>query len=130
MRRGIHVGSIPKAIIAGIAAILLLTTAATAVLAALLRSGRVPLGVMMWLGPLVALLAAFAGAFLCSRITPKARLPVCAACGVGYLLLAMLLRGVLFRGLGGVSWMIAACVILGSVLASLLPSGGRRPGCR
>ena len=81
------------------------------------------LGAFAWIG---AVAAAACGAGLAGALAGKLRLPVCFGCGALYLLLGFLLRGLLFGTVTTHLWRIPLCVILGTMIGTLLSAGRGR----
>ncbi len=116
----------PKAVIAGIVAMLFISLGLAAAGAAFVVAGWVPCGMVTWLARGISGIAALAGALLCGRKAKKASLPLClASCG-GYLLVVFILRGLIFQSVSGQAWVIPLCALLGCVAGALLSSGKRR----
>ena len=114
------------AVIFGAAAMLVLSLVLSAVAAALLSAEILPVGaekVVCWV---ITALSAFLGALLCARRAGEKRLPLCVAAGVVYLLLAFVLRGLIFKEVGPQPWVVPVLVLVGSALGALASSGKKK----
>ena len=110
----------------GVATTLILSLGLAAIAAALVGKGVLPVHAMPVTGWVVTALAMLAGALLCGGRADCARLPLCVAAGVIYLLLIFLLRGLILRSVGENLWAIPLCVLTPSVVGAMLTSRKKR----
>ena len=93
--------------------------------AVLVHSGTIPAEYVDAVTCLISFLSAFLGGVVCGRKTPGKRLFLCVLCGILYLLIVFILRGIIWETLPR-SCMIPTATVLGSVLAALLCSRRRQ----
>lgn len=115
-----------RAVLTGVAVILVISLALAAVSAALIGGGLIPSGAMSVLAYGGAVAASLLGAISCGRQATSARLPLCLiSCGI-YLLLVFVLRGLIFRTVGTSLWIVPVCVLGGAVVGAMLSSRAKR----
>ena len=73
----------------------------------------------------ITLVAGIAAGMLAANITGQMRLPMALAAGGIYLLLALILRGLIFGSLGEKPWIIASVICLGAMGGAMTQSGGK-----
>lgn len=114
------------AVLFGVVTILVISLGLSALAAALIGGGILPIsasGAAAW-G--ITVIASLLGALICAGKAGEKRLPLCLASGVIYLLLAFILRGLMFGEVAGRPWIVPVCVLLGSLLGALASSKKKR----
>ena len=92
---------------------------------AMIHGGIIPMGGMAYCAWGITLVAGIAAGMLAANITGQMRLPMALAAGGIYLLLALILRGLIFGSLGEKPWIIAAVICLGAMGGAMTQSGGK-----
>lgn len=105
------------AMIVGVILSMLLTT--------LVHSGMLPMAGMAYGAWGITLLAGIAAGVLAAGISGQMRLPMALAAGGIYLLLALILRGLIFGSMGDRPWMTAVILCLGALGGAVTQSGGK-----
>ena len=112
-----------KAVLMGTGTMLGISMALTALAAALLSWGILPVHAERIACWIIGALAAFLGALVCGRRAREMRLPLCLTSAAVYLLLTFILRGLLFREVGSQPWVIPVLTVAGSILGAITASG-------
>ena len=94
-------------------------------LATLVHSGMMPVGGMTYGAWGITLLAGIAAGVLAAGISGQMRLPMALAAGGIYLLLALVLRGMIFGSMGDRPWVTAVILCLGALCGAVTQSGGK-----
>ncbi len=95
------------------------------IVASMIHSGIVPLGGMAYCAWGITLLAGIVAGMLAANITGKMRLPMALAAGGMYLLLALILRGLIFGSLGEKPWITVIVICIGAMGGAIIQSGGK-----
>ena len=95
------------------------------VAAAMIHGGILPMGGMDYCAWGIALLAGIAAGMLAANITGQMRLPMALAAGGIYLLLALILRGLIFGSLGEKPWITVIAICMGAMGGAMTQSGGK-----
>lgn len=114
------------AVVFGVAAMMVLSLLLSAVAAALISAELLPVGAEKVICWVITALSAFLGALICARRAGEKRLPLCVASGVVYLLLAFVLRGLIYKEVGPKPWAIPVLALAGSALGALAASGKKK----
>ena len=121
---------IPKAMVWGAVCGMAVSLLLAAGVAGALHTGAVPMGWIRYLAWVSSAAAGLAAGLTAAAKLGRARLPAAMGAAGCYLLLAQILRGVIFGTLGQTPWATAAAVLAGAFAAALTQSGKkkRRPG--
>ena len=93
--------------------------------AAMIHGGVIPMGGMTYCAWGITLLAGIVAGMLAANITGRMRLPMALAAGGIYLLLALILRGLIFGSLGEKPWITVIVICLGTMGGAMTQSGGK-----
>ena len=94
-------------------------------LAVLVHGGVIPVSGMAYGAWVITLLAGIAAGILASGISGQMRLPMALAAGGIYLLLALVLRGLIFGSMGQRPWITVIVLCLGTLGGAMTQSGGK-----
>ena len=94
--------------------------------AALASAGILPVAAMPAFACGITVISAFCGAAVCGLQVKAARLPLCMAGGIVYLLLVFVMRGLIFRSVGENLWSIPVCVLLSAMAGAVVTSVKKR----
>ena len=94
-------------------------------LAALVHGGVIPMSGMAYGAWVITLLAGIAAGILASGISGQMRLPMALSAGGIYLLLALVLRGLIFGSMGQRPWITVIVLCLGALGGAMTQSGGK-----
>ena len=111
-----------KGILIGAAGAMLVAVILSALFSLLVHSGAVPMGGMRYVAWGVTLIAGIAAGILAAGITGQMRLPMALAAGGIYLLLALVLRGLLFGSMGERPWITVILLCLGALGGAMTQS--------
>ena len=114
-----------KGILIGVAGAMLAAVILSALFSLLVHSGAVPMGGMRYVAWGVTLIAGIAAGILAAGITGQMRLPMALAAGGIYLLLALVLRGLLFGSMGERPWITVILLCLGALGGAMTQSRGK-----
>lgn len=114
-----------KGILIGAAGAMLAAVILSALFSLLVHSGAVPMGGMRYVAWGVTLIAGIAAGILAAGITGQMRLPMALAAGGIYLLLALVLRGLLFGSMGERPWITVILLCLGALGGAMTQSRGK-----
>ena len=115
-----------RAVLQGVLTMLVISLLLSAVAAALIAAEILPVSAERIVCWIIGTLAAFLGAVVCAGRAGELRLPLCLTSAVVYLLLAFILRGLLFQDVGPQPWMMPILTVVGSVLGALMTSGKKK----
>lgn len=93
--------------------------------AALIHGGAVPVSGMAYCAWGITLVAGIAAGILAAGISGQMRLPMALAAGGIYLLLALVLRGLIFGSFGERPWITVILICLGALGGAMTQSGGK-----
>jgi FtsH-binding integral membrane protein len=113
-----------KALLWGVAGMLLVSLGVGALIAALVESGMFRAGVLPAASWGITLIAGLFGGLITAKSAGKLRLPLALAAVLCYLLLIFILRGLIFRTVGETPWIIPIWAAAGGVIGALLASSG------
>ena len=108
----------------GVGTILIVSLILAAAASALVGRGTVPVNVIP--ACVIAGISGLLGGILCGKKAERARLPLCLAAGLLYLILAFVLRGVFFHTAAEGWWRIPLCLLPATAVGAILTSAGRR----
>ncbi len=114
-----------KGILIGAAGAMLAAVILSALLSLLVHSGTVPVGGMRCGAWGITLIAGIAAGALAAGITGQMRLPMALAAGGIYLLLALVLRGLLYGSVGERLWITVILLCLGALGGAMTQSRGK-----
>lgn len=114
-----------KGILIGAAGAMLAAVILSALFSLLVHSGAVPMGGMRYVAWGVTLIAGIAAGILAAGVTGQMRLPMALAAGGIYLLLALVLRGLLFGSMGERPWITVILLCLGALGGAMTQSHGK-----
>ena len=114
-----------KGILIGVAGAMLAAVILSALFSLLVHSGAVSMGGMRYVAWGVTLIAGIAAGILAAGITGQMRLPMALAAGGIYLLLALVLRGLLFGSMGERPWITVILLCLGALGGAMTQSRGK-----
>ena len=114
------------AVVFGVLTMFLVALLLSAVAAALISGEVLPVGAQKPICWVIGAVAAFLGAVICAGRAGQQRLPLCLVAAAVYLLLAFVLRGLLFEEVGSQPWLVPVLTVLGSVLGALITSGKKK----
>lgn len=114
-----------KSVLIGAVGAMLVGLILSMLLAALVHGGVVPMGGMAYGAWVITLLAGIAAGILASGISGQMRLPMALAAGGIYLLLALVLRGLIFGSMGERPWITVVVLCLGALGGAMTQSGGK-----
>jgi FtsH-binding integral membrane protein len=113
-----------RALLWGVAGMLLASLGLGAVIAALVESGMFHASVLPAASWGITLVSGIFGGLITAKSAGKLRLPLALAAVLCYLLLIFILRGLIFRTVGETPWMIPVWTAAGGVIGALLASSG------
>ncbi len=93
--------------------------------AALVHGGAVPANGMVYCAWGITLAAGIIAGILAAGISGQMRLPMALAAGGIYLLLALVLRGLIFGSFGERPWITVILICLGALGGAMTQSGGK-----
>ena len=93
--------------------------------AAMIHGGVIPVGGMAYCAWGITWLRELRPEVLAANITGQMRLPMALAAGGIYLLLALILRGLIFGSLGEKPWITVIVICLGAMGGAMTQSGGK-----
>ena len=114
-----------KSVLIGAVGAMLVGLILSMLLAALVHGGVVPVSGMAYGAWVITLLAGIAAGILASGISGQMRLPMALAAGGIYLLLALVLRGLIFGSMGERPWITVIVLCLGALGGAMTQSGGK-----
>ena len=114
---------LPRAMLWGTSGGMLLTAALAALLAALIDGGVLPAGSMTYAAWAIALLSGVSCGILAAARADRLRLPAALGAAAVYLLLALVLRGLIFGTVGKRAWLPALLLVLGSLIGGMTQAG-------
>ena len=114
---------LPRALLWGTGGGMLLTAALSALLAALIGGGVLPAGSMTYAAWGISLLSGVFCGILAAGQAGRMRLPAALGAAAVYLLLALVLRGLIFGTMGKRAWLPALLFFLGSLIGCMTQAG-------
>lgn len=93
--------------------------------AALIHGGAMPTNGMVYCAWGITLMAGIVAGVLAAGVSGQMRLPMALAAGGIYLLLALVLRGLIFGSLGERPWITVILICLGALGGAMTQSGGK-----
>lgn len=114
-----------KGIVIGAAGAMVTALILGTIAAAMIHGGVIPMSGMAYCAWGITLVAGIAAGILAANITGQMRLPMALAAGGIYLLLALILRGLIFGSLGEKPWITVIVICLGAMGGAMTQSGGK-----
>ena len=114
-----------KSVLVGAVGAMLVGLLLSMLLAALVHGGVIPMGGMAYGAWGITLIAGIAAGALASGISGQMRLPMALAAGGIYLLLALVLRVLIFGSMGERPWITVIVLCLGALGGAMTQSSGK-----
>lgn len=114
-----------KGILIGTAGAMLASVILSALFSLLVHSGAIPMGGMHYGAWGITLIVGITAGVLAAGITGQMRLPMALAAGGIYLILALVLRGLLFGSMGERPWITVILLCLGALGGAMTQSHGK-----
>jgi len=121
-----NINSNLRAFLLGIITIVLISLLLTMFAAWMIHVEILPISMLRGISCIISLVAAFTGGITCAKKAAAKRMPLCLGCGLVYLLMIFILRGVVFGNTGAQLWQIPIFTILGCLLGAVIGSGKKR----
>ncbi len=112
-----------KSVLIGAVGAMLVGLLLSMLLAALVHGGMIPMGGMTYGAWGITLLAGITAGVLASGISGRMRLPMALTAGGIYLLLALVLRGLIFGSMGARPWITVIVLCVGALGGAMTQSG-------